>query len=84
MSMQIALKPYDFVAGIEAAGDLWILCKEEHTLRCAVSTHRKGWWLRAIAFGGFSQSILCETEEQVFLTAEAWKVQALAEGWMNP
>ncbi|MCC7010042.1 MAG: hypothetical protein IT184_14640 [Acidobacteria bacterium] len=79
--MDLVLKRYDFYAGPQRLGDMFALTRGALTLRCAVSTHRLGWELRLTAGSNFLRSKVCTSHGEVSTVAEAWKKEALAQGW---
>jgi hypothetical protein len=72
---------YDYYLGPKRLGDLWTLTRGALTMRCALSTHRLGWELRLTAGANFSRAQVCKSEGEVHETSDAWKAQAIAQGW---
>ena len=75
------LQKYDYYEGPKSLGDVWTLAKGQLKLRCALATHRLGWELRLTAGANFLRSQVCKSEPDVFETQEAWRAEAIANGW---
>jgi hypothetical protein len=78
-----ALDRYDYYRGSKPLGDRWTLKRGALTLRCALATHRLGWELRLTSGASFSRTQICKTEADVSTTADAWREEALKQGWQE-
>ncbi len=76
-----ALPRYDYYKGPQSLGDVWTLTKGSLKLRCALATHRLGWELRLTAGANRLRSHVCRSRQEVADTQDAWKAEAVAQGW---
>jgi hypothetical protein len=78
----MSITPYDVNRGPQKLGDLWTVHRGIESIRCALSTHPSGWELKLTAADSAFRTSVCGTAEDVHETADRWRREALAKGWM--
>jgi hypothetical protein len=81
MDTTTGLRPFDSWAGPEALGTMWTLTRGRQTLRCAVTTHRLGWELRALQNDDLRRSQVVRSQDEAFDLSKPWEAEARVGGW---
>lgn len=60
---------------------MWTVRKGRRSAVCELWTHPRGWELRLTSGATVLRSEVCEGQDDVFGTHEAWKAAMIDEGW---
>ena len=66
-----------------ALGELFILHKNRRVAKAVIFTHLLGWEVRLMIGAQLEvvQTLVCRTQEEVFVTGEQWKAAMGEKGW---